>query len=102
MVWNVSMCQCKCRLDASGCNNKQRWNGDKFGCECRELINKGVCDKVFIWNPSNCGSECNKSCDAGEYLDHKSCKCRKRLVDKLVGECKFICVKFGTRTQTTM
>ena len=42
------MCQCKCRLDASGCNNKQRWNGGKSGCECRELINKGVCDKVFI------------------------------------------------------
>ena len=26
----------------------------------------------------------DKSCDAGEYLDYKSCKCRKRLIDKLV------------------
>ena len=25
-----------------------------------------------------------KSCDAGEYLDYKNCKCRKRLVDELV------------------
>ena len=22
-------CKCKCRLDARGCNNKQRWNNDK-------------------------------------------------------------------------
>ena len=22
-------CKCKCRLDASVCNNKQRWNEDK-------------------------------------------------------------------------
>ena len=26
-------CKCKCRLDASVCNNKQRWNGDKCRCE---------------------------------------------------------------------
>ena len=47
-------CKCKCRLDASVCNNKQRWNEDKCMCECKELIDKGVCDKGFIWNPSNC------------------------------------------------
>ena len=23
-------CKCKCRLDASICNNKERWNDDKF------------------------------------------------------------------------
>ena len=23
------MCKCKCRLDASVCNSKQRWNNDK-------------------------------------------------------------------------
>ena len=38
-------CKCKCRLDASVCNNKQRWNDDKCRCECKELIDKGVCDK---------------------------------------------------------
>ena len=41
-------CKCKCRLDASACNNKQRWNDDKCRCECKELIAKGVCDKEFI------------------------------------------------------
>ena len=80
-------CKCKCRLDASVCNNKQHWNDDKWWCECKELIDKGVCDKGYAWNPSNCECECDKSCDVGEYLDYKNCKCRKRLVDKLVEEC---------------
>ena len=58
-------CKCKCRLDASVCNNKQRWNDDKCRCECKELIDKGVCDKGYAWNPSNCECECDKSCDIG-------------------------------------
>ena len=37
-------CKCKCRLDASVCNNKQRWNEDKCRCECKELIDKRMCD----------------------------------------------------------
>ena len=80
-------CKCECRLDAIVCNNKQRWNNDKCRCECKELIDKGVCDKGFIWNPSNCECECDKACDVGEYLDYENCKCRKKLVDKLVDEC---------------
>ena len=43
-----------------------------------------MCDKGFIWNPSNCECECNKLCDIGEFLDYKSCKCKKRLIDKLI------------------
>ena len=79
-------CKRKCRLDASVCNNKQRWNDDKCRCECKELIDKGICDKGYSWNPSNCQCECHKSCDFRKYLDYESCKCRKRLVDKLVEE----------------
>ena len=30
---------------------------------------------------------CDKACDIGEYLDYENCKCRKKLVDKLVDEC---------------
>ena len=33
-------CKCKCRLAASVCNNKQRWNKDKCRCEFKELIDK--------------------------------------------------------------
>ena len=46
-----------------------------------------MCDNGFIWNPSNCECECDKSCDIGEFLDYKNCKCRKRIIDKLVEEC---------------
>ena len=79
-------CKCKCRIDASVCNNKQQWNDDKCQCECKELIDKGARDRVYIWNPSNCKCECDKLRDVGGYLDYNS-KCRKKLADKLVKEC---------------
>ena len=47
----LESCKCKCRLDASVCNNKQRWNDDKWRCEHKELIDKGVYDEGFIRNP---------------------------------------------------
>ena len=56
-------------------------------CEYNELTDKGVCNKGFIWNPSNRECECDKSCDVGEYLDYKNCKCGTKLVDKLIEEC---------------
>ena len=80
-------CKCKCRLGASICNNKQHWNDDKCRCECKKLIDRGLCDKGYAWNPSNCDCECDKSCNVGEYLDYENCRCRKRLVDKLVEKC---------------
>ena len=87
IIWHET-CKYICRLSASVCNNKQRWNQDKCTCECREnLIDKGVCDKGFIWNPSNCEGKCDKSCDIGEYLDYKNCLCKNNIVDKLVKEC---------------
>ena len=80
-------CKCDCKFGANVCNNQQRWNKNKSRCECKELIDKGVCNKGFIWNPSNCECECDKACDVGEYLDYENCKCRKKLVDKLIDEC---------------
>ena len=47
LEWHEA-CKCKSRLDASVCNNKQRWNDDKCRRECKELIDKGVCDKGFF------------------------------------------------------
>ena len=79
-------CKCRCGLNASVYNNKQRWDEDKCRCECKELIDKGMCDKGYIWHPSNCECECDKSCDIGDYLDYKNCNCRKRIIDKLVEE----------------
>ena len=51
------------------------------------MFHKCICDKGFIWNPSNCECECDKSCDVGEYVDYENCRCRKKIVDKLVEEC---------------
>ena len=34
--------KCKCILDASVFNNKQRWYRDKYRCQCKKII---VCDK---------------------------------------------------------
>ena len=86
IIWHEA-CKCICKLTASVCNNRKRWNKDKCRCECKELIDKGICYKGFIWDPSTCECECGKSCDIGEYLDYKNCKCRYKLVDKLVEEC---------------
>ena len=51
------------------------------------MIDKGICDKGFIWNSTNCEFESDKSCDVGDYLDYENCKCRKKVVDKLIEEC---------------
>ena len=82
--WN-EICQCQRKLDASLCNNKQRWNKDKCRCECKELIDKGICNKGLICKPSNV--ECDKLCDIGEYLDYKNRKHRNKIIDKLVEKC---------------
>ena len=86
MSWHET-CTCKFKLDANVCNDTQRWNNDKCRFECKELIGKGMCDDRFIWNPSICECECDKSCDIGQYLDYEYCKCRKKLIDKLVEKC---------------
>ena len=80
-------CKCKCRLNASVCNDKKRWNENKRKCECKKLIDKGIYDKRFIWNPWDCECESDKSRDAGAYPDYENCKWKKKLVDKLVEEC---------------
>ena len=50
------------------------------------MIDKERCDKGFIWNLSDCNCECVKSCDIGEYVDYKNCKCRGKVVGELVEE----------------
>ena len=80
-------CGCICRLDASVRSDKQLWNSDQCRYECKELIDKGRCDNESVQNPSSCECECDKLRDVGEYLDYENCKCRKRLIDKLVEKC---------------
>ena len=56
---------------------------DVLGANICRLV---ICDEEYIWNPSNCKCERDKSCNFGEYLDYENCKCRNRLVDKLIEE----------------
>ena len=83
MSWHET-CACHFKLNASVCKDRQRWNSDKYKCECKELTDKGRRHDRFIWNPSTCECEYDTSCDFGEYLRYVNCKCRKRLIDKLV------------------
>ena len=46
IIWHKT-CKCICRLSASVCNSRQRWNEDKCRYECKEFIDKGICDKGF-------------------------------------------------------
>ena len=47
IIWHKT-CKCICRLSASVCNSRQRWNEDKCRYECKEFNDKGICDKGFI------------------------------------------------------
>ena len=63
-------------------------NEDRCRCGCREeLSDKERCDKGFIWDPRNFNCIRDKSCNIGEYLDYKNCKCRQKMASLLVEEC---------------
>ena len=88
VLWHES-CKCLCRLNSSVCkNSKQIWNSDTCKCDCNEdfagIIN---CTKGDMWNPSTCAYECDMSCKPGQYLDHKNCVCKNKLVGRVIAEC---------------
>ena len=81
-------CKCVCRLNSSVCNSKQIWNSDTCRCDCNEdfagIIN---CDKGYMWNPSTCACQCDTWCKPGQYLDHKNCVCKNKLIGRVIAEC---------------
>ena len=87
VLWHES-CKCVCKLNSSVCNNKQIWNGDTCRCDCNKdfagIIN---CTKGYTWNPSTCECQCDMWCKPGQYLDHKNCICKNKLVGRLIEEC---------------
>ena len=87
VLWHES-CKYVCKLNSSVCNNKQIWNSDTCRCDCNEdfagIIN---CIKGYTWNPSICECQCDKWCKPGQYLDHKNCVCKNRLVGRVIEEC---------------
>ena len=90
VLWHES-CKCVCRLNSSGCNSKQIWNSDTCICDCNENF-AGIisCDKGYTWNPSTCECQCDMWCKPGQYLDHKNCICKNKLVGRVIEECTSI------------
>ena len=86
VLWHES-CKCVCKLNSSICNNKQIWNSDTCKCDCNEdfagIIN---CAKGYTWNPSICECQCDKRYKPGQYLDHKNCVCKNKLIGRLIEE----------------
>ena len=87
VLWHES-CKCVCKLNSSVCNNKQIWNSDTCRCHCNEdfasIIN---CTKGYTWNPSTCECQCNTWCKQDQYLDHKNCICKNKLIGRIIEEC---------------
>ena len=40
-----------------------------------------------MWNPSTCACECDTWCKPGQYLDHKNCVCKNKLIGRVIAEC---------------
>ena len=86
VLWHESCIYIK--LNSSVFNNKQIWNDDTCRCDCNEdfagIIN---CRKGYMRNPSNCECQCDIWCKQGQYLDHKNCVCKNKLIGRLIEEC---------------
>ena len=39
-----------------------------------------------MWNPSTCECQCDKWCKQGQYLDHKNCVCKNKLIGRVIEE----------------
>ena len=84
-------CKCVCNLNSPVCNNKQIWNSYTCRCDCNEdfasIIN---CTKGYTWIPSTCKCQCDTWCKPGQYLDHKNCICKNKLIGRVIEKCTSI------------
>ena len=65
-------CECKCGLNESVSNSKQKWSHNKCRCDCKKLDDQKFCKSHYIQNPSTCNCDYNKACKIDEYLDIKN------------------------------
>ena len=87
VLWHES-CKCTCKLNSSVYNNKQIWNGDTCRCDCNEDFSSIInCTKRYTWNPSTCKYQCDMWCKPGQYLEHKNCICKNKLISRVIEEC---------------
>ena len=87
VLWHES-CKCVRKLNSSVCNNKQIWNSDTCRCDCNEDF-AGIINytKGYMWNPSTCECQCDMWCKPDQYLDHKNCICKNKLIGRVIAEC---------------
>ena len=87
VLWHES-CKCVCKLNSTVCNNKQIWNSDTCRCDWNEYF-AGIinCTEGYTWNPSTCECRCDTCCKPGQYLDHKNCICKNKLIGRVIEEC---------------
>ena len=86
VLWHES-CKCVCKLNSSVCNNNHT-DSDTCRCDCNEDV-AGIicCAKGYMWNPSTCECQCDKRCKQGQYLDHKNCVCKNKLIGRIIEKC---------------
>ena len=81
VLWH-EICKCVCRLNSSVCNS------NTCRCDCNEDFAGQInCAKGYMWNPSTCEFQCDMWCKQGQYLDHKNCVCKNKLVSRVIAEC---------------
>ena len=90
VLWHES-CKCVCKLNSPVCNNKQIRNNDTCRCDCNEDF-AGIINytKGYTWNPITCECQCDTWCEPEQYLDHKNCICKNKLVGRIISECTSI------------
>ena len=90
VLWHES-CKYVYRLNSPVCNSKQIWNNDTCRCDCNEdFVGIISCDKKYTWNPSTCECQCDTWCKPGQYLDHKNCNSKNKLIGRVIEECTSI------------
>ena len=60
-------CECKCGLNESVCNSKQKWNQNECKCEYKYLDPWSSFENGYMCNPCTWGCECK----VDEDLDTK-------------------------------
>ena len=90
VFWHESS-KCLFKLNSSVCNSKQIWKCDTCRCDCNEDF-AGIrsSDKGYTWNRSTCECQCDMWCKPGQYLDHKNCVCKNKLISRVIEECTSI------------
>ena len=48
------------------------------------------CAKGYTWNPSTCECQCDAWCKPSQYLDHKNCVCKNKLIGRLISKCSSV------------